>query len=565
MATKVIMPKQGLQMTEGTILKWLYSEGDKVEAGKPLFEMETDKLTIEIEAPATGTLLKIVKGEGETVPITELIGVIGEEGEDISDIIGETKESESKEEAKEAVDKDNKADYDVLIIGAGPGGYECAIRCGQLKLKTAVIEKSDMGGTCLNWGCIPTKSLLHSAEVYESAKNTSEYGIKVKEVSYDYSKIAAKKDKVVKKLRGGVEYLVKNSGAEIIRGTGKIKDKNTVVVDGKEIKAKNIIIATGSRPSKPPIEGIDGERVIDSNDVLSFKNAPESMVIIGGGVIGVEFASIFNALGKKVTIVEMMKNILPETDEETAQILRKNLEKKGIKIFTDSKVTKIKSNNEKGICIFEKDGKEQKAEGDYVVVAIGRSPNTEDIGLENIGIKTEKGFIKTNKYMETEVKGVYAIGDVTGKALLAHVASAQGLKAAENIAGNKDVMEYNIIPGCIYTSPEVASVGLTEKKAKEKGYKLKIGKFPVSANGKAMITGETDGQVKIITDEVTGEILGCHIIGPRATDMIAELCVSMKLESTIEEIADTIHPHPTISEMILEAAHDVEGMSINKP
>jgi dihydrolipoamide dehydrogenase len=457
--------------------------------------------------------------------------------------------------------------YDLAVIGGGPGGYVATIRASQYGLKVALIEERELGGTCLNRGCIPTKSLLHSAEVFNTVKSCSEFGVLAENPSYDYKRIAAKKDAVVNQLRSGVEYLVKSSGAVIIRGKALIKDKNTIEVTGENIKtitADKMIIATGSRPFKPPIPGIDGPKVLTSDEVLNLKSCPDSIIIIGGGVIGVEFATIFNSLGKNVTIIEMLESILPGIDAEISGLMRKSLEQKGIKIFTGAKVTSI-SSAAKAACVFEQGGKEQRAEGDIVIVAIGRKPNTEGIGLENIGLRTEKGFVKVNDKLETTVDGVYAIGDITGKVLLAHLASAQGLTAAANASGKNHSMSYSIVPGCIYTSPEIAAVGLTEDEAINKGYKIKVGRFPVSANGKSMVMGEREGLAKLITDEATGEILGAHIVGPRATDMIAELCAAMKLETTIEELADTIHPHPTVSEIIMEACHDVQGLCVHKP
>jgi len=457
--------------------------------------------------------------------------------------------------------------YDLTVIGGGPGGYVAAIRACRYGLKVALVEERDMGGTCLNRGCIPTKSLLHSAEVYHTVKTSMEYGVTANDVSFDYKRIASKKDAVVKQLRSGVEYLVKSSGGTIIKGRAAIKDKSTIEISGnnnQSITTEKIIIATGSRPAKPPIPGIDGKRVLSSDEVLEMTACPDRIVIIGGGVIGVEFATVFNSLGKEVTIVEMMQTILPGVDTEISGILRKSLEKKGIKVFTGAGVTSIKS-EENAVCVFDDNGTEKSAEGDIVIVAIGRKPNSENIGLENVGIETERGFIKIDDGLETSVKGIYAIGDVTGKVLLAHVASAQGLAAAANAAGKNHKMEYSVVPGCIYTSPEIASVGLTEDEAIKKGYRVKVGRFPISANGKSMIMGEREGLAKIVTDQTTGEILGAHIMGPRATDMISEMCVAMKLESTIEELADTIHPHPTVSEIIMEAAHDVEGLCVHKP
>jgi dihydrolipoamide dehydrogenase len=457
--------------------------------------------------------------------------------------------------------------FDLTIIGGGPGGYVAAIRAAQLGLKVVVVEEREMGGTCLNWGCIPTKSLLHSAEVYHTAKHSADSGIFMDNIRFDYAKIAGKKDAVVKQLRAGVEYLVKSNGGTILHGRGIIQDKNTIEVTGKDkqiINTDKIIIATGSRPFKPPITGIDGNKVLDSDGVLNLTACPDKVVIIGGGVIGVEFATIYNSLGKEVVIIEMMDSILPGIDIEVSQVLRKSLEVKGIKIFISSKVTSIKS-DPIAACTFEKDGKEQSTKGDIVIVAIGRKPNCENLGLVNVGVELERGFIKVNDSMETTVKGIYGIGDVTGKVLLAHVASEQGVVAAENAGGKHKKMNYSVIPGCIYTSPEVATVGLTEAEALKRGYQLKIERFPISANGKSMIMGEKEGFIKVITDKATGEILGTHIMGPRATDMISEMCVAMKLESTIEEVANTIHPHPTVSEIMMEAAYDVEGICVHKP
>lgn len=457
--------------------------------------------------------------------------------------------------------------YDLTVIGGGPGGYVAAIRAAQLGLKVAVIEDKQMGGTCLNRGCIPTKSLLHSSEVYQTAKTGLDFGIVVGDVQFDFGKIIAKKDSVVKRLRSGIEFLVKKNGATIINGLGYIKDKNTIEVTGKEpqtITTDKIIIATGSRPSRPPIPGLDSEKVLDSDSLLDLKNCPDKLVIIGGGVIGIEFATVFNSLGKDVTIIEMMDEILPGVDSEISSTIRKSLLKKGIILYTSSTVLSIETKKETE-CVFKTNNVEQRETCDLVLVAIGRKPNSEGIGLENIGLVPEKGFINVNDKLETSVPGVYAIGDVTGKVMLAHVASAQGLIAAANVAGIAQRMDYSVVPGCIYTSPEIATVGMTEAEAIKQGNKVKVGRFPVSANGKSMIMGETEGLIKIVTDETTGEILGTHILAPRATDMIAEMCLAMKLESTVEEISNTIHPHPTVSEIIMEAAHDVEGLCVHKP
>lgn len=458
--------------------------------------------------------------------------------------------------------------FDLTVIGGGPGGYVAAIRASQLGLKVALIEEKHLGGVCLNWGCIPTKSLLHSAEVYHTVKSSAEYGVFSENAYYDYSKIASKKDAVIKQLRSGIEFLVKSNGIIYINGRAYIKDKNTVKISGKEemtISTDKIIIATGSRSAKPAIQGINSERVLNSDDIMALITCPESIIIIGGGVIGVELATLFNALDKEVTIIEMTDFLVPGVDIEISSLLRKSLEKKGVEIYTGTAVTEIKSSDHVE-CMFKTGETEQKAVSDIIVSATGRKPNIENIGLEDLGIVLEKGFIKVNERLETSVRGIYAIGDVTGKFMLAHVASEQGLVSAANAAGkNERSIDYSIIPACIYTNPEIAAVGITESEALKRGYKIKAGRFPVSANGKSILMGEREGLAKIIINESTEEVLGAHIMGPRSTEMIAEICVAMKLETTIDEICDTIHPHPTVSEIIMEAAFDVKDACIHKP
>lgn len=456
--------------------------------------------------------------------------------------------------------------YDLAILGGGPGGYVAAIRASQLGLKVAVIEEDQMGGTCLNWGCIPTKSLLHSAEVYQSAKNGAAFGITTGAVGFDYTRIAARKDQVVSQLRRGVAQLVQSNGGTIIHGRGVILNPKTITVEGPDqqtVTTEKMIIATGSVPFLPPIPGIDGARVLDSNQVLALTECPSKITIIGGGVIGVEFASLFQALDRDVTIIEMMDEILPGIDLEIAQTLRKTLEKKGVRIFTKARVTGITSADQ-ATCQFEQNNQVQTAKSDVVIVAIGRKPRSQNIGLENIGIETLKGMIPVNDQMETPVAGVYAIGDVTGKIMLAHVASEQGIVAAENAAGGHHQMKYSIVPSCIYTNPEIAVIGLSEADATRSGIFVKVGRFPVAASGKAMIAGEKDGFIKMISDVRTGEVLGAQIIGPKATELISGIGVAMTLESTTDEIAKTIHPHPTLSEMIMEAAMDISDNSIHQ-
>ena len=570
MAEKIIMPKQGLQMTEGTIIKWLAQEGDAVTEGKPLFEMETDKLTITMDSMASGTLLKIVHGEGDVVPITETIAVVGQPGEDISSILAEvttagaeTTTISSAETAPAASAPAAATDFDVTVIGGGPGGYVAAIRCAQYGLKTALVEARDMGGTCLNRGCIPTKALLHSAETYEEiVKSAKELGINVEGVTVDYTKAADRKKAVVRRMSGGVEKLVKGRKITLIKEKAVLTGATSFNAGGKEYTTAKIILATGSEPVQIPIPGIDKENVMNSDGVLALEKLPESVVIIGGGVIGIEFATLYCSYGRKVTIVEALPRILNNMDADAAATMKAVLESKGCEIYTGAKVVEIQDGMK---VIYEENGAQKTAEGELVVVAIGRRPVTKDLNLAAAGVQaTERGFINVNEKMETNVPNIYAIGDITGKIQLAHVASAQGLVAAANAAGRNQTMSYDIVPSCIYSNPEIAAVGQTEEEAKAKGLSVKTGIFQSAGNGRSVILGCQEGFVKLVTEARTGEILGCTIVAPHATDMIAEIAVAMKAEATVEEIADTIHPHPTVSEMIMEAAHDVDKLSVHK-
>ncbi len=568
MAEKVIMPKQGLQMTEGTILTWLVKEGETCEEGKPLFEMETDKLTITMDAPASGTLLKIVRGEGEVVPITELIAVIGAPGEDISAILAEAGGSApAAAPAAEAAPAPASApagyDYDVVVIGAGPGGYVAAIRCGQLGLKTAVVEASACGGTCLNRGCIPTKALLHPSEIYETmAKEAAGVGVHADNLSVDYSEVYAFKEKVVKRMSGGVEKLLKGRKVTIIKGKATLTGAHSMDVDGKAYTADKIILATGAEPARIPIPGIDGEGVLNSNGVLSCDKLPDKVVIIGGGVIGIEFATLYNSFGREVVVIEALPRIMNTMDEDASAAMADILKGKGVELHVSAPVKEIKDGP---VVVYEENGKMCEAAGDMVIVAIGRRPVTKDIGLEAAGVKvSDRGFVEVNDSLQTSVPNIYAIGDITGKVQLAHVASAQGVVAAENAAGGNKTINYDIVPSVIYSNPEVAAVGLTEAEAKAKGLKVNTGFFSTAGNGRSVILNSTNGFVKLVTEAVTGEILGATILAPHASDMIAEIAVAMKAEATVEEIAETIHPHPSVSEIIMEAAHDVEKRCVHK-
>jgi len=457
--------------------------------------------------------------------------------------------------------------YDVAVLGGGPGGYEAAIRCAQYGLKTALIEAKELGGTCLNRGCIPTKALLHSSEIFRDNlkcilnNNTpyEDFGVDFTGVTYDYKRMASRKNIIVDRLRRGIASLEKAHGVTVIKGYGVLKDANTIAVSDASVSADKIILATGSAPSRPPIPGIDGKNVVTSDEVLAFTECPKNLVIIGGGVIGIEFATLFANLGKRVTVLEMMPSILPGVDKEILSIILPILTQKGVEVVTGAKVTSIRGGDTVAVD-YEQGGAAKQASGACCVVSVGRTPQTKGIGLEAAGVRMDGGFVAIDNHMRTSVPNIYAIGDITGKIQLAHVATAGGMVAAANCAGKNKTMDYSIVPACIYTSPEIAYVGLTAEKA---GNNTVTGTFNLVGNGKAMVMGENVGMVKLVSDKKTGEILGAQIIAPRATDMVAEIAAVMRCEGTIEELSDTIHPHPTVSEAIMEAAHDAEGLCCN--
>ena len=460
--------------------------------------------------------------------------------------------------------------YDIIVIGSGPGGYVTAIRAAQLGFKTAIIEKENLGGICLNWGCIPTKALLKSAHVFNYLKHAEDYGLnKVENPGFDFTKVIQRSRGVATKMSGGISFLMKKNKIDVIMGTATVKAGKKVSVtdaDGKatEYSGNHIIIATGARSRELPNLPQDGKKVIGYRQALSLPEQPKSMIVVGSGAIGIEFADFYNAMGTKVTVVEFLPNIVPLEDEDVSKHVEKSLKKSGIEIMTNSSVESVDTSGNGVKAKVKTATGEITLEADILLSAVGIAANVEGIGLEQVGIKTDKGRVLVNEWYETSVPGYYAIGDIIPTQALAHVASAEGITCVEKIKGlHVDKIDYGNIPGCTYCHPEIASVGLTEKQAKEKGYELKVGKFPFSASGKATANGDVDGFIKVIFDAKYGEWLGCHMVGDGVTDMIAEAVVARRLETTGHEIIKSIHPHPTISEAVMEAAAAAYGEVIH--
>jgi dihydrolipoamide dehydrogenase len=458
--------------------------------------------------------------------------------------------------------------YDLIILGSGPGGYVAAIRASQLGLKTAIIEKESLGGICLNWGCIPTKALIKSAEVFDYLKHAEDYGLKIKEYDKDFNAVVNRSRNVANTMSKGVNFLMKKNKIDVIIGHGTLLPEKKVLVQSeneeKEVSAEHIIIATGARARELINLKPDGKKIIEYRKAMTLEKQPKKMVIVGSGAIGVEFAYFYNAMGTEVTIVEYQPRIVPVEDEDISKQMEKIFVKSGIKVLTSSEVKEVQENGKTLKVIIEKDGKSSDIDADVVLSAVGIKANIENIGLEELGVNVENDKIVVDSFYNTNVPGYYAIGDVTGGQSLAHVASAEGIICVEKIAGlDVDKLDYENIPGCTYSQPEIASVGLTELQAKEKGYELKVGKFPFTASGKAQASGTPDGFIKVIFDAKYGEWLGCHMIGSGVTDMIAEAVLGRKLETTGHEVLKSVHPHPTMSEAVMEAVADAYGEVIH--
>jgi dihydrolipoamide dehydrogenase len=592
MATEVLMPQMGESIAEGTISKWLAKVGDKVQRDQPLLEISTDKVDAEIPSPASGVLLEIRHQAGEVVAVNSVVGMIGAEGEQVATAAAAPKAAPAlpvapaptvqaapappppipaaaaKPTAPVAVS--GSFDRDLIIIGSGPGGYVAGIRAGQLGLKVAVVEKDPkFGGTCLHRGCIPTKALLHTAEVLEQARHAEDFGVLLADPRLDMLKAQVYKRKVVDKNAKGVEFLFKKNKVEGLTGTARLVGPHAVEIEsgGKTstMTARNVMIATGSVPREIPIAPSNGTTILNSDHILDLERVPASLVVLGAGAVGTEFASIFASFGSKVTLVEMLPRILPIEDEEVSAELERALRKRGIDVLAGTSMTKVEPQANGVRVTLDKGGKLSTIDAEVLLVAVGRKPVTEGLGFEAQGVALERGYVKVNEWMQSSVPHVYAIGDVVPTPWLAHVASAEGILAVEHMAAYEGArpVNYDLVPSCTYCEPEVGSVGLTEAKAKERGYDVQVGKFPFSALGKASIVGKTTGFVKIVREKKYDEVLGVHIIGPHATDLIAEACVALRLESTTEELFRTMHAHPTLSEAVAEAAHAAWGHAIH--
>ena len=569
MAFEITMPQLGLTMEEGTVSKWLKKEGDAVKAGEAILEITTDKLTNEVVSEHDGVLLKIVAQEDEDIPVKGLLGYIGQPGEQVG---GAAPAAPAAAPAAAAAPAKPAGDKRVIVIGGGPGGYVAAIRLAQLGAKVTVIEQKHLGGTCLNVGCIPTKCLLHSAELVEQIKTQGkDIGVEVEGVKVNFPQVIAHKNAISKQLTSGVAGLLKLNKVKKVDGTAKFTGEKQLEVtkpDGSKesMTADAIIVATGSVNAQPPIPGLkENPNCIDSTGALSLEKLPATMVVIGGGVIGLELACAYAAFGTKITVVEAMDHMLPMLDGDLTKIGVAHMKKMGMEFHLECPVQSVEDSpvGAKVVCK-DKTGNTVSFEAEKVLVAIGRKANTAALDLAAGKIDNDKGRILVNDKMETNVPGVYAIGDcVFGHAQLAHTASAMGEVASENICGHEAHYCEKTNPTCVYMEPEAASVGLTEEQCKAQGIAYKVGKFPMSANGKALILNGGEGLVKIIAGAEYGEILGMHIIGPRATDLIAEGALAIEGEMTLDEIIDTIHSHPTVTETMREAALNAEKRAIH--
>jgi len=559
MAELILMPELSPGVNKYSIVEWHKQENDPVQAGDIFFTAVVGKANVEVECEKEGVLLKIIVSNGNKVKVGQPIAIVGEAGEELPDL-----------SAYEPVNSANEDAIAVAVIGGGPGGYVAAIAAAQRGVKVTLIEKDKLGGTCLNAGCIPTKSLLHCAGLMTLIKTAGMYGVMSGEPKIDWNAVQARKNAVSKQLRDGITGLMLLNDIEVLPGEASFSGPKELTVQldvgqQRNITSDRIIIASGSAPVMPPIPGLHGNpNCIDSTTALSLPEIPKRMVVIGGGVIGMELAFAYARFGTEVTVLELLPKLLPMMDEELTELVRLNMEKTGIHFHLETKVVAVHP-QENGVRVetILPDGSTAMFTADKALVAVGRRPLTEGLNLEAAGIETERGRIIVNKRMCTNVPDVYAIGDCTGQIMLAHTASTMGEIAASNATGGRAIYRDDVCPACVYVEPEFAGVGLTEQQAKDKGISYKVGRFPMAANGKALLSGGVDGIVKIIAGKASDEIIGVHILGPRATDIIAEAALAIRMGATTGQFSDTIHAHPTVSESLREAALAVDGLAIH--
>ncbi len=599
MPVDVFMTQLSPTMTEGKIARWLKKEGDTLQSGELLLEVETDKATMEVEVTDEGVLHKIIAAEGALVPVGAAIAVIAEDDEDIAadyepegmsaaaPVATPQEVVETIAQAAAAMDEAHADDeyelnlkpagifnadgeYDVVVVGAGPGGYVAAIRAAQLGLKVACIESTHLGGICLNWGCIPTKALLRTAEIINVIKHSGEeLGLGITETKPDLTKAVARSRKISAKLNGGIGFLFKKNKVTHIEGFATFEADNRLMVrnaDGEstQVTAKHVIVATGARARAFPGMEVDNEVIITYKQALDPKSLPKKLLVIGSGAIGMEFAYFYNAMGSEVTIIEAAPQILPLEDEEISKVVARSFKKNKIKIITGAMVSSAKNVAGSAVVTYSVKDKEQTIEGDVCLVAVGVIGNTDAIGAENTAMKVERNQIEVDDYYRTDHQGIYAIGDVVGAPALAHVASHEGIVCVEAIADKAPhPVDYGNVPGCTYCQPQVGSCGKTEKQCKEEGLNIKVGRMSYGTNGKAMGLAETEGMVKTIFDADSGELLGAHIVGAEATELIVSLQLARTLETTEAELAHHMFPHPTLSEMIHESVLDSDGKAIH--
>ena len=577
MPIEIILSALASDMDSASVAVWHKKEGDAVAAGEVIADIETDKATLELEVISGGILGKILVPAGsDEIDVGTVIGLLLSEGESTESIesiaseqSGQSQATAVAPEVTSATKSTVKKDYDVIVVGGGPGGYVTAIRASQLGMKTALVEREHLGGICLNWGCIPTKALLRSAEVYEQFKQAENYGLLVDNVGFDLAKIIARSRDIAKQLNGGVRHLLKKNKVKLYEGHARLAGDGRLKVEQEasvtDVSASHIILATGARARNLPGLEADGKLVWTYKEAMTPEVLPKSLLVMGAGAIGVEFASFYNSLGVAVTVVEVLSQILPVEDPEIVALATKSFTRQGIKIMTQTMVKELSKDSDKVTAVLEQNGERSEITVDRVISAVGVVGNYENLGLEATQVEVDRSHVVVNEWSETSEPGVYAIGDLSGPPCLAHKASHEGVICVEKIAGEADIqpLDKSAIPGCTYSRPQVASVGLTEPAAKEQGYDVRVGRFPFQGNGKAIVLGETEGLIKTVFDAATGELLGAHMVGAEVTEMIQGYSIAQTLESTEQELMRTVFAHPTLSEMMHEAVLDAYNKVIH--